>query len=168
MTKRTDIIGQTFGCLLVLRDSGQRRHKAVLWECLCNCGKIHYARTDGLTRGEIKSCGHLMQDVYQNVIPKMVKASAERARKISKQYGGTLPQCLNDTVSKSNTSGYRNIEVLQTPYGKRYKVSVRFKRRLYSGGTHDSLQAALVARDRLREEKWGPTLRQYRSGCLKN
>lgn len=48
---------QKFGKLLVLRDSGQRQKREILWECQCECGEIKLIRTSHLTSGAVTSCG---------------------------------------------------------------------------------------------------------------
>ena len=48
---------QKFGKLTVLRDSGQRDRREILWECQCECGQIKLVRTSRLTSKEITSCG---------------------------------------------------------------------------------------------------------------
>lgn len=53
-----NLIGQRFGKLTVIKDSGQRGHnRAVLWECLCDCGNTILVRSDQLTIGHTGSCG---------------------------------------------------------------------------------------------------------------
>lgn len=59
--KRRDehsLIGQRFGKLLVIKDSGQRTKSGnVIWECLCDCGNIVYVSTSNLQNGSVRSCG---------------------------------------------------------------------------------------------------------------
>ena len=59
--KRRDnhsLIGQRFGKLLVIKDSGQRTESGnVIWECLCDCGNIVYVSTSNLQNGSVRSCG---------------------------------------------------------------------------------------------------------------
>ena len=59
--KRRDkcsLIGQRFGKLLVLEDSGNRTTEGqVIWKCLCDCGNITYVSTGNLQSGHVKSCG---------------------------------------------------------------------------------------------------------------
>lgn len=49
--------GDRFGKLVVVADSGQRYRKHIIFECLCECGKTHYAISMHLTSGSTKSCG---------------------------------------------------------------------------------------------------------------
>ena len=36
-----------------------KKNNITMWECLCDCGNIHYARTGDLITGRVKSCGCL-------------------------------------------------------------------------------------------------------------
>jgi hypothetical protein len=53
------MIGRRFGKLVVTRDSGKRNHKAILWECVCDCGNTTLGKTALLNSGKKKSCGCL-------------------------------------------------------------------------------------------------------------
>ena len=53
-----NIIGERFGKLIVVKDSGRRAcNGSVLWECICDCGNITYASSANLKRGHKQSCG---------------------------------------------------------------------------------------------------------------
>ncbi len=39
MVKSIDLTGQQFGCLTVLKDSGERKWGQKMWLCPCECGK---------------------------------------------------------------------------------------------------------------------------------
>jgi len=62
VSNRVDLVGQKFGRLTVIADSGDRRYGNVLWDCLCECGSSHRVMTSLLTRGTVKSCGCLKRD----------------------------------------------------------------------------------------------------------
>lgn len=53
------LIGQRFGHLTVLEDSGRRVHRSIVWKCQCDCGNIHYVSSNNLNGGQVKSCGKL-------------------------------------------------------------------------------------------------------------
>lgn len=55
--KRKSLIGQKFGQLTVIKATDERRHGSVVWECICDCGNITYATTEGLRVGDNISCG---------------------------------------------------------------------------------------------------------------
>lgn len=55
------LANKRFGRLVALRICGkQRQHN--LWECKCDCGKIHNVRSTHLTDGRIMSCGCLHRE----------------------------------------------------------------------------------------------------------
>lgn len=52
-----DLVGQVFGKLTVLEDSGERKNRRVLWDCKCECGNIVRINGKYLLSGDTKSCG---------------------------------------------------------------------------------------------------------------
>lgn len=52
-----DLVGQRFGILTAIRDTGERRYGEKVWECQCDCGKLVYVPTRKLTRDIKHSCG---------------------------------------------------------------------------------------------------------------
>ena len=56
MAKCEDLTGRKFGNLLVVRKTDQRKNRAVVWECLCKCGKTCYVVT-GILNYRNRSCG---------------------------------------------------------------------------------------------------------------
>lgn len=55
---KKDLVGQTFGRLKVIKDSGKRYDSNILWECQCECGNITLIKGTSLLHG-VKSCGCL-------------------------------------------------------------------------------------------------------------
>ena len=55
--KSHDIAGQRFGKLIAVRPVGHNKCHARVWECKCDCGKLHKSTVSKLKRGETKSCG---------------------------------------------------------------------------------------------------------------
>ena len=83
--KKIDLTGQRFGRLLVINDSGERQHRNVMWDCLCDCGETSKVRTDHLRRGKIKSCGcynhnRLFRDLTGERFGRLVAIEAETRR----------------------------------------------------------------------------------------
>lgn len=60
--KKLDLTGQRFGMLVAVRDSGERRNGAVMWECLCDCGNNTLVHSDHLRKKNTKSCGCLRRE----------------------------------------------------------------------------------------------------------
>lgn len=54
----TELIGQRFGHLTVLQDSGERFHRGVVWTCQCDCGNIKNIPNLYLKNGHVKTCGN--------------------------------------------------------------------------------------------------------------
>lgn len=57
-TCKIDLTNQQFGELTAIRPTNKRKRGAVVWECLCSCGKIHYVASNELSAHRIESCGH--------------------------------------------------------------------------------------------------------------
>lgn len=56
----SELVGQKFGNLLVIRDSGERRDGRVVWECHCECGNTARLTGQQLKRSKgTRSCGCL-------------------------------------------------------------------------------------------------------------
>lgn len=57
MPSKLELLGERFGRLLVISESGRDRHGAVMWFCLCDCGNATVVRGSQLTHGVTQSCG---------------------------------------------------------------------------------------------------------------
>ena len=58
----SDLTGQRFGRLLVVRATDQRNNNKVVWECKCDCGNTVYIKSTLLKNGTTKSCGCLRKE----------------------------------------------------------------------------------------------------------
>ena len=63
MRKKIDLTGQRFGRLIVLRDTGKRCWRYVVWLCRCDCGKLVEVLSNNLKLGRTKSCGCLQKEI---------------------------------------------------------------------------------------------------------
>lgn len=54
---KTDLTGQRFGKLTVIKFVGRNKYGNSLWECRCDCGGIKTANASNLRDGCTKSCG---------------------------------------------------------------------------------------------------------------
>ena len=70
MGKKIDLTGQTFGYLIVLNETDERRNKSVVWNCRCSCGKIVKYSTKQLISDGIQSCKecNLKRQPQQNLL----------------------------------------------------------------------------------------------------
>jgi hypothetical protein len=60
-----DLIGKTFGRLLVLEYSGKRNTSQHQWLCKCHCGSKKFIGGNELKRGKTKSCGCYHKEVTE-------------------------------------------------------------------------------------------------------
>lgn len=51
------LVGQRFGHLTVIEDTGKRLHRSIVWKCKCDCGNEHEVTSNNLSSGKVKSCG---------------------------------------------------------------------------------------------------------------
>ena len=51
------LLNKKFGKLTVLRQTAERRNGAIMWECMCDCGRTKEARGSHLIAGLASSCG---------------------------------------------------------------------------------------------------------------
>lgn len=65
MTAPLDLAGRRFGRLVAVRNVGPNHHGKILWECVCDCGKMMRCISSCLVRGATKSCGCLNIDVIK-------------------------------------------------------------------------------------------------------
>ena len=62
LSEKKDMTGLRIGRLLVLKDSGRRYNREVLWKCICDCGNICEVRGGHLRSGFTQSCGCLQKE----------------------------------------------------------------------------------------------------------
>lgn len=65
-----NLVGQTFGRLKVLKDTGERVNNRIIWLCQCECGNIHKVSTNDLTSGNTSSCGCLHKEITSSISAK--------------------------------------------------------------------------------------------------
>lgn len=70
MGKAIDLTGQTFGRLVVLRQSENRTNdNGLIWECQCSCGTKKEVSSTLLRRGKSTSCGcHKVEKMRGNTL----------------------------------------------------------------------------------------------------
>lgn len=60
MTNKIELVGQTFGRLIVLSFEGKNKENRPLWLCKCECGNEKVVLEKNLKNGGTKSCGCLV------------------------------------------------------------------------------------------------------------
>ena len=54
---KVDLTNKIFGELKAIKPTDERRGNSVVWECICSCGRKHYAAANELNAHRIESCG---------------------------------------------------------------------------------------------------------------
>lgn len=131
---KKDLVGQKFGRLTVIKDSGKRKDNRIIWECQCECGNIVYYATNDLTTGNTQSCGCLHKEMVANLTKKdligqrfgkLTVLFEQPERKNNRIIWHCRCDCGNecDTSSKSLLSGRKiSCGCLKTSLGE-YRIS---------------------------------------------
>ena len=82
---KLDLTGQKFGYLTVIKDSGLRAGKAVIWICKCDCGKEKNIRRASLVAGRTKSCGCMKGKMAASTYSKHFPEGSVEAQDISER-----------------------------------------------------------------------------------
>lgn len=72
MASRLDLTNCIFGELIAKKPTEKRKGNSVVWECLCSCGRAHYAAANELRAGRIISCGHITESKGVRKIKKIL------------------------------------------------------------------------------------------------
>jgi hypothetical protein len=100
-----DLVGARFGRLTVLKDSGERKNRKVLWKCICDCGKAVNVRGVQLTMGKTKSCGCLKDEVRISCHTK----HGLYHKRLYRIWAGIKHRCYNKNASHYEYYGGRGI-----------------------------------------------------------
>jgi len=78
-----DLTGHRFEKLNVLRLYAREVYndgKSIkyLWECKCDCGNIRIVRVEGLTTGNVKSCGCYRKERKEKIIPNFIDITGKQ------------------------------------------------------------------------------------------
>lgn len=76
------LIGQKFGKLTVIKDTGKRANsRGIIWECQCDCGKIIEVSTNNLKQNNTMSCGCMKQSHGEYLIETILKTNNVKYKK---------------------------------------------------------------------------------------
>lgn len=107
MPKLIDISGQTFGRLIVIKQTGRDAHNHPLWECVCECGKTVYATGNRLRSGNTTSCGCL----HSEQLKARNTRHGDSKTRLYKIYKGMKDRCLRAKNTSYADYGGRGIVV---------------------------------------------------------
>lgn len=145
--------GDRFGRLTAIRPTEKRSAKAVIWECLCDCGKTVLVRTTSLTSCHTTSCGCVKQELdeekdFREILTYTDNTCIEFAKGISKPRSTTSPD-----------TGVRGV-ILK---GGKYQAQIIFRKKRYYLGRYSRLEDAVEIR-RKAEARVAEYVEAYLSG----
>jgi hypothetical protein len=146
--KRKDEIGNKYGRLTVIKETGERSAGSLVYECKCDCGNTTVVRATSLRDGSVRSCGCLQKE--------KAKLSQKTNAKIG-NYKGTRIPSLNETLYKSNTTGVRGVY----KFGEKYMAMIGIQKEMKYLGLYKDIDDARKARQTAEDELWQPLIDEY-------
>ena len=86
MGKKDNLLGNIYGRLTVIRDTGERGGGQVIWLCKCTCGSYTNVRAGNLKNGHTTSCGCFRQVASKENI-KGTPTHSEAKNLVGKKFG---------------------------------------------------------------------------------
>lgn len=123
--KISDLKGDRFGRLVVLRPAGRRRGY-VLWECRCDCENICYADTSQLKRGKKNSCGCIRAEIMSRT------GEQRKAERKTTRGRPAVEHSTRESANKNSKSGIRGVSWASAK--QLWKVQIMYNRKPYHLG----------------------------------
>jgi len=111
MSSVRDLKGQRFGRLVVLYDTGERKHRNVVWHCRCDCGTEVDVIGRNLTSGRTKSCGCYHRERVAEVHTVHGMSRKRKRHPIYGTWHAMLQRCENPNDHSYKDYGGRGITV---------------------------------------------------------
>lgn len=109
MGKTPDLSGKRIGMLTVLCVYGKNKYGQVVWECVCDCGKITHPTSGDLLSGHTTSCGCVRGKKLGN----FARTHGESRTRLYKEWQDMRYRCYNPNNSYYENYGMRGIIVCQ-------------------------------------------------------
>lgn len=109
--KKVDLAGERFGRLTVLYETGERKHRKIIWHCKCDCGNEVDVISACLLSRHTTSCGCFHRE---RLMERNTKHGMSCRGKTYSLYGvwqGMLNRCRNFNTSHYHCYGGRGIIV---------------------------------------------------------
>ena len=152
--KVKNLVGQRFGCLVVLRRSDRYvmlsdKRRKYMWECECDCGATVHRLSEKLRLEKNCACKTCAGKSAVNI---MVESAGYME-------GTQLSKLVKKNVSTSNSSGVRGV-YFNRKTGK-WRATIQFKRKNHYLGEFTNVEDAIKARCRAEELYYAPMLEKY-------
>ena len=141
-----DLTGQRFGMLTAIEPTGKRKHKTVVWRCVCDCGNEIEVPSWSLVDGQRTSCGCKRKERLKNDAKKLL-------------VDGSKPCLISEKPREDNVTGVRGV-VLDRRSGK-FIAQLQFRGKRYRLGTFKELSDAANARREAEETILDPWLEEH-------
>lgn len=112
--KKKNLIGQKFGRLSILKDSGERLGGNVVWLCRCDCKRVVKVRSYCLISKHTKSCGCLVKENATKMSRANIKhgdASTNNEASLYRIWRSMKKRCYLKSFDSYKYYGARGIEV---------------------------------------------------------
>lgn len=163
MGKKVDLTGQRFGRLTVLKDSGNRLDRKVVWLCMCDCGQETLVRSTRLRKGTTRSCGCLRRENAKYPLyskhSNWEKSLAVRKEILYKEKT-YLPAIARTKPISTNTSGVTGVYWVKST--RKWQSAITFQNKVIHLGTFSNKQDAIDARKEAEEKYFKPILEKYK------
>lgn len=103
-----NLIGQRFNRLVVQQFAGYTPKHHAQWVCLCDCGNTKVIKAASFLRGNIKSCGCMLKEMYA---ASKGRKNGNRHKPLWRLWRGMIGRCHNPNASNYKNYGGRGIFV---------------------------------------------------------
>lgn len=159
MGKKLNLVGQRFGKLTVLADSGRRMSGNVVWICRCDCGNITNVPTRRLRDGITVSCGCNSKHKSINNL------AGDISEKLGQVYGTNISRIKSQKVQKNNKSGHRGVCLVHRKgHSDAWIAYIYFQKKQYLLGQFGDVRDAVSARQKAEKKVFGGFLKWYEEG----
>jgi len=146
-----DHFGKRFGRLVVI-DHYVNNGKLT---CRCDCGEVKSIKYSNLSGGNARSCGCLGKEYGHS---DRVNDALSKARMANEYEGTSIGKIKSEKPYANNNTGHRG--VVYYPDIKRYKATLCFKRKAYYIGLFKTLEEAIKAREKMKDQIYSPFLKE--------
>lgn len=110
LSRIIDLTGQRFGFLRALELAGRDPKRGqVIWKCVCDCGREHFAKSSKLRYGSVRSCGCK----HRELIGAATRKHGRSGTSEFVVWSGMLARCFNENQSRYHMYGGRGITVCE-------------------------------------------------------
>ena len=111
MSKRIDMVGNTYGRVTVVSYVGVSEDRHALWKCNCECGRTFITRGKDLRQGKITSCGCARKEHCSERMKSFNTTHGKRYTRLYHVWRDMRVRCTNPAHKSYKNYGGRGITV---------------------------------------------------------